>query len=368
MIHIKTLKNIFYALLGCVLIVGTSACKGTGPSSSQDSQQSEKIFPVEVTRALYEEVSHNLEAVGSFMPEEEVTIGSEVAGIIKRLAVDEGTPVIKDQLLLEIDDEQVRLQVEETEALLKEARARLENSQSTLKRLTKLFSDGVVDQQDFDDTKTQVSLNQAVVEKLRAKLNQTKKSLRDTRVSAPIEGVISERMIAVGEYVKVGAQLVKIVDSNPLKLVFSLPEKNAGAIAAGQRVAVRTSAYPAQIFKGSVYFINPKVDAETRTVEVKAWVDNSDDKLRPGLFVDVTIFLQKRKSLVLPESAVIVREGTIVVMTVEDNRVVYKKVTPGVRFDGKVEILFGITTEDEVIVYGRSEITEGTQVTVVPSS
>jgi len=174
-------------------------------------------------------------------------------------------------------------------------------------------------------------------------------------------------MVSAGEYVKVGADLVKIVDSNPLKLTFTLPEKSAGEIEIGQRVRITTRVYRDETFEGEIYFINPKVDPDTRTIEVKAWVDNSEYKLRPGYFVDVRVLLGKRNSLVLPESAVIVREGKVVVMVVMDGSVKYKRVTPGVRYDGKVEILNGISPEDDIVVSGRSEITEGTRVAITPS-
>ena len=244
---------------------------------------------------MFEDVEHTLEAVGSFLPEDEVTVGTEEEGVVKKLLVDEGYPVKKGDLLLEIDDEKLRLEVEESEASLKEAQSRLEHSQSTLKRMTSLFEQGVIGQQEFDDAKNQASLNQAVVENIRARLSRFKKALRDTRVVAPMDGVVSERMVSAGEYVKVGADLVKIVDSNPLKLTFTLPEKYAGEITAGQQVAVTTRVYRNETFGGEVYFINPKLDPDTRTIEVKAWVDNSAYKLRPGYFVTVNLLLGKKQ-------------------------------------------------------------------------
>jgi membrane fusion protein (multidrug efflux system) len=336
----------------------------TVPGTSEQA----KIFPVEVTKPAFEEVEHNLDAVGSFFPEDEVTVGCEVDGIIKKLLVDEGSPVKKGDLLLEIDDEKLRLEVEESEAMLREGRARFEHSQATLKRMTSLFEQGVIGQQELDDARNQELMNQATVENTQAKLSRFKKELGDTRVLAPMDGVVSERLVSAGEYVKIGASLVKIVDVNPLKLAFTLPEKNAGEIRTGQKVRVTTRVYMGEMFEGEVYFINPKVEPATRTIEVKAWVDNSEYKLRPGYFVDVKVLLGKQKSFVLPESAVLVREGSIVVMTVEEGIIAYKRVTPGVRFDGKVEILEGITPEDSIVVSGRSEITEGTKVTVVSST
>jgi membrane fusion protein (multidrug efflux system) len=182
---------------------------------------------------------------------------------------------------------------------------------------------------------------------------------------APIDGVVSERKISVGEYVKVGAELFKIVDSNPLKLAFTIPENNAGDIKIGQKVQVQSRAFPDQMFQGKIYFINPKVDIETRTVEAKAWVENPEYILKPGFYVNVKTLLEERKSLVLPESSVLVREGKSLVMSVVNNAIQYKQVTPGVRFDGKVEILDGITVEDKVVLSGRSEIYEGTRVEVI---
>ncbi len=330
------------------------------------SPEAEKIFPVEVARPVFEEVEHTLDAIGSFFPKDEVTVGAEVDGIIKRLPVDEGCTVKQGDLLLEIDDEKLRLEVEESEAMLREGRARYEHSQATLKRMSSLFEQGVIGQQELDDARNQELMNRAAVENTQAKLSRFKRELGDTRVRAPMDWVISERLVSAGEYVKIGASLFKIVDANPLKLAFTLPEKNSGEIRIGQKVKVTTRVYAGEMFEGEVYFINPKVETETRTIEVKAWVDNSEFKLRPGYFVDVKVLLGSRKSLVLPEHAVLVREGSVMVMAVVDGVISYKRVEPGVRFSGKVEILEGVTPEDSIVVSGRSEITEGTRVTVVP--
>ncbi len=357
--HLRVRYTFLMILCGLACLFGCN-----GQPEMQTDQAAEKSFPVEVTLPVLQDVAHTLEAVGSFLPEEEVTVGAEVAGTIKELHTDEGTLVTRGQPLLSIDDEKVRLEVQETEAMLREARARLKNAENTLNRMTKLFRDKVIGRHDFDDAETEVSLNKAMVEELQARLNRAKKSLRDARVRAPIDGTISERLVSPGEYVKVGAQLMRIVDADPLKLVFSLPEQHVGEARKGQKVSITTRAYPGKSFEGSVYFINPKIDQDTRTIEIKAWVDNSDHQLKPGFYVNVTVYLGSKKSLVLPESAVVVREGIIMCMAVENDRIVYKKVVPGVRFNGMVEVLDGITSTDRIVVYGRSEISEGTLVTV----
>lgn len=267
----------------CIISI-ICGCSANNDPSSGSSEKSRETFPVETTTAFLQDISHTLEAVGSFLPEEEVKLSAETAGQIKKLYIDEGSFVKKGELLLEIDSEKVRLEVEESEAMLKEASARLENSRTTLERKKKLISNGVIGQYDLDDAQTQVSLNQAVKEKIRAKLSQSEKALKDTRVITPIEGIVSERLVSVGEYVKIGADLVKIVDLNPLKLSFTLPEKHAGEVKINQKVEITASPYPGETFEGKIYFISPKVNTETRTIRVKALVDNSGFRLKPGFF------------------------------------------------------------------------------------
>jgi membrane fusion protein (multidrug efflux system) len=363
------MKKVTHYALVCMLSITCAVlaggCKNNNSQASGNKQQDAKAFPVEVTRAAYANVQHTIEAVGSFFPEDEVKVGAEVEGTIKKLSVDEGAIVKKGDLLLEIDDEKFRLEVEESQAMSTEALRRLENSRATLNRMTRLYKEGVIGQQNYDDAKTQTLLIEANVENIKARLNRFKKSLKDTRVMAPIDGVVSERKVSVGEYVKVGAELFKIVDSNPLKLAFTIPENSAGEIKIGQKVQVQPRAFADKTFQGKIYFINPKVDIETRTVEVKAWVDNPEYTLKPGFYVNVKTLLEERKSMVLPESSVLVREGKTLVMSVVNDSIQYKQVTSGVRFDGKVEILDGITPEDKVVLSGRSEITEGTRVEII---
>ena len=333
----------------------------------EDTEQS-KAFPVEVTQVSFEKVEHHLEAIGSFLPEEEVTISTEVEGIVKRRSVDEGDRVKKGDILIKIDDEKFRSQVEEAEAILREAEATLKNAEISLKRMDQLLEEKVIDRQKYDDTITQFSLSRAVVEKVKAKLRRDKKSLRDTVIVSPLDGVVSERMVSEGEYVKVGADLLKIVDVNPLKLSFTLPEKFSGQLQVGQTVKVEAKAFPGEVFTGNVYFISPIVNLNTRTFEVKAKVANEGYRLKPGFFVDVKLLLDVNEgAMVLPEGAVVMREGKYVVLTVQGEKIVFKYLRPGKRFDRKVEILDGIDRDDFIVVSGLSELTEGSRVRMVNS-
>ena len=337
-------------------------------STGENAEQA-RVFPVEVTKVAFERVEHYLEAVGSFLPEDEVTISTEVEGIIKKRFVDEGDQVKRGDLLIKIDDEKFRLQVEETEASLREAEATLKNAKGSLSRMEQLLSEKVVDQQRYDDTFTKFHLGKAVVENVRAKLKRYQRSLNDTEIVAPLDGVVSERMGSEGEYVKVGAELLKIVEINPLKLTFTLPEKFSGQVRMGQTVEVKAKAFPGEVFTGSVYFISPTVNLTTRTLEVKAKVENKDYRLKPGFFVDVKLLTDiNEQAMVLPEGAVVMREEQFVVLTVQEEKIQFKSVIPGKRFERKVEILEGVGRDDIIVVSGLSELTEGTKVSIAPST
>lgn len=337
--------------------------------STGETAEQAKIFPVEVTKVAFERVEHYLEAVGSFLPEDEVTISTEVEGIIKKRFVDEGDQVKRGDVLIKIDDEKFRLQVEETEASLREAEATLKNAKGSLSRMEQLLSEKVVDQQRYDDTFTKFHLGKAMVENVRAKLKRYQRSLNDTEIVAPLDGVVSERMGSEGEYVKVGAELLKVVEINPLKLTFTLPEKFSGQVRMGQTVEVKAKAFPGEVFTGSVYFISPTVNLATRTLEVKAKVENKDYRLKPGFFVDVKLLTDvNEQAMVLPEGAVVMREEQFVVLTVQGEKIQFKSVIPGKRFERKVEILEGVGRDDIMVVSGLSELTEGSKVSIAPST
>lgn len=341
---------------------------GINSESAKEEALQAKSFPVEVTTVSFERVEHYLDAIGSFLPEDEVTVSTEVEGIIEKRFVDEGDRVKEGDPLIKIDDEDFRLQKEEAEASLKEAEERLKNAELTLKRINQLLEEQVIDKQKYDDTLTQFNLSQATVENVKAKLKRYRKSLRDTLIVSPLDGVVSERMVSEGEYVKVGTNLLKIVNVDPLKLSFALPEKFSGQLKIGQVVEVETKAYPGKIFTGNVYYISPKVNLNTRTFEVKAKLENPNYQLKPGFFVDVKLLLDVNESaMVLPEGAVIMREGRYVVLTVEGEMITIRPVILGKRFNGKVEILDGVGEDDRIVVSGLSDLTEGSPVKVIAS-
>lgn len=362
------MKNLFSLL--SILLLFFTGCKGENPQASSPSVISppkEGMITVEVVHGEFQDIPYFIDAVGSLEAREEVDISSEVEGIIKRFFVDEGSVVKHGDLLVEIDAEDYLLRVKELEAKLKEAKVNLENAITNFNRMAQLFKKGVTPQQQYDDAQLKVKVFQVAGDNAQAALDRAKKSLRDTRILAPIKGIISKKLASKGEYVnKMNNNiLLRLVDIDPLKLVFTLPERYAAQVHLGQRVEVRIEAYFKDKFYGEVYFINPQANSQTRSIEVKAWVNNPTGKLKPGFFAQVKIVQkQHQQALTIPDEAFYYEAGKAFVYLVRDGRVHRKEVQLGIRLEGRIEILYGVNDEDLVVALASKAISDGARVKI----
>lgn len=334
--------------------------------------EKEGLVRIEVTKPHIQRVEHIVKAVGSFLPEEEVSISPEVEGKISKLLVDEGDVVKKGQMLAIIDDERCRLEVEQREAQVEEARANLENLRATLHRKEQLLKEEMISQQEYDDAITKVRLAEAQLKSAKAALNIVKKDLKDTRIYAPMDGIITKRLISVGEYVGetelkgAGNVVFEMVSINPLKLSFPFPERYSRYLSMAKEVMVRVRAYPDEVFKGAVYFINPQIDPKTRAVQMKAYVKNDEMRLKPGFFADVDMVVNvNERAMILPQEAVLYKGDRTIVYTIEDGIAHERQVKIGEQFDGKIEILSGINPDSIIATRGNYLLQDGRKVAII---
>lgn len=364
------------SLLGLAILVLLSLLTWNCGKKDADNKiaqgEKEGLIRIEVTKPHIQRVEHIVKAVGSFLPEEEVSIIPEVEGKISKLLVDEGDVVKKGQMLAIIDDERYRLEVEQKKAQVEEARANLKNLRLTLHRKEQLLKEEMISQQEYDNAITEVRLAEAQLESAKAALNIVKKDLKDTRIYAPMDGIITERIISVGEYVGetevkgAGNVLFEMVSINPLRLSFPFPERYSRYLSLGKEVLVRVRAYPDEVFKGAVYFINPQIDSKTRAVQMKAYVKNDEMKLKPGFFADVDMVVDvNEKAMVLPQEAVLYRGDRTIVYIIEDGIAHERQVETRVQFDGKIEILSGINPDSIIATRGNYLLEDGKKVAII---
>jgi membrane fusion protein (multidrug efflux system) len=334
-------------------------------ASSQISEERQ----VEVMEVFPKAISYTLTAVGSLKTPEHVKISPKKAGIIDKILVREGESVRKGQVLVQLDNIDARLQVERAEARVREAEASLDTNRNTLARYRNLFESKVIAEQTFDDIKLKVKLDEARLALAKTELNMARQNLLDHQIVSPIDGVINLKIASLGEHVNVAPkdEIMTIVQMDPLELEFYIPENWAGRVRPGSRIQFSVRAFSEETSTAVLNFISPTADPATRNVKMKAIAPNPHHRLKPGFFAEVTVPTgSSPNGIAIPESAIMSQEGKLFVFAVREGMAHRREVEPGIRFDGKVEIVKGVQKGEKIVTVGHEQLTEGTKVKIQP--
>ena len=331
------------------------ACSG-GEQTLPDPATPVVLAPVELR-----EVEHHIEASGQLVAQYEAQIAAEVPGRITEILLLEGDQADAGAVVLEIDPERRKLEVEDARARLLEADAALFEQKREEKRIRELRSKQVASQAQLDRVETQIKLAHARLAAARSHLGIAERALRDASVSAPFEGFIATRSVSVGEFVNVGQGLFELVALDPLEVEFSVAEKDSSRVALSSEIAVRVAPFPDQSFRAVVTLVSPTIDARTRTLRLKAVLPNSDRRLRPGLFARVDLGVDRRSDVpMIPEEAILYRSDEEVVFLLTDgNRVERRIIETGVHQGGAVEIMEGLEGGELVVTRGHQDLIDG---------
>ncbi|MGB5830494.1 MAG: efflux RND transporter periplasmic adaptor subunit [Thiohalocapsa sp.] len=232
-----------------------------------------------------------LKAVGNVQAVQGVLVNNQVAGQVERILFESGDLATKGQALVQLD-------TEVDEADLAGLVASLDLAETQLRRNQKLLKDRAVSQGDFDEISAQVSQAKAQVQSKQALIE--KKTIR-----APFDGQLGIRRVNLGQFLVAGSAIAELEALDPVYVDYALPERHLAKLSPGQPVQISVSAYPNQVFDGSIRAISPAVNRETRNVQVRALFENPDRLLRPGMFARVETLLPKKDQvLTLPRQAV----------------------------------------------------------------
>lgn len=351
-------KTLF--LIAMLLIIVNPSCK-----KKEVKKTEERVVNVRVQDVEIKSLRPFLETIGTLNPNEEVVVSSEVDGILREVRVDNGTAVSKGLLLSVIDDTDYSLEVKRAEAALRQAHATYENTKLEFGRKQLLYKEQLVTQQQFDDVSTRLSLADADVERAKAVLSLAKQKLIKTRIYSPISGYVKEKKVSAGDYVKNGTNLFVIIQNNPLKLNFTVTEKDVGKLRKGQDVTFRVDAFPGREFKGKVNNIYPSLEEKTRTLQVEALVPNPDNALKPGLFAHVVLYTGAERNTVLVPIISLLYEGeTIKVFVIDGGRARERFVKVGQKYGEMMEIVEGLKAGETVVIAGQQNLSEGVKVNV----
>ena len=327
---------------------GAAAPQGNAAAKS-GAQGPAKPVMVEATKVRQMTMRDDAEAVGSLRSRRSVVLRPEISGRITQLNFSDGQRVRKGQLLVQLDDQLPRAQVQQSRAELSIARA-------NHKRNQELVAQGFISQRSVDES----AANLEVAE---AKLALAEATAQRLRIVAPFDGVAGIRGVNVGDYLKDGADIVNVEDLDAVYVDFRLPERLQNKVKTGQTARVAFDALPGVQYSAVVLAINPQIDADGRSLAVRGCIDNRRLQLRPGMFARVTaVFGERSDANVVPEEAIVPDGAAPYVLRVvagpEEGSQVAKR-TPvrlGARTPGFVEVVEGLSPMDVVVTAGQQRL------------
>lgn len=322
----------FWSSVALSLLLAASGCRkpDAAPAAKGPGGAQGRVQPVEVTTVVRRDLVESLTVVGSVAPNESADMRAEIAGLVRGIYFEEGQAIRRGDVLVKIDDAELRAQLAQAEARFQLATLNLERSENLRKTQS-------TTQADYDRARTEFASAKADLSVLRLRLEKTE-------VKAPFDGVVGARSLSPGDYVTNQTPITTIDDLSRLKIEFQMPERYLFKVQPGTRIAVSSRSLGTdQVVQGEVYFVSSVIDRATRSSTVKGLLSNPPPSLKPGMFANIEVVLEVRSGvLTVPEgailttaagSSVIVARGTGPERTAE-----FVRVNLGLRSRGLVEV------------------------------
>jgi membrane fusion protein, multidrug efflux system len=349
----KTLKIVLiFAAIAAVSFflirqfTGDEQQQQTGPPQGPMAQRvTVDVFVVSPTA-----YQNRISSTGTVMPNEEVQLSSEIAGRVTGLRFEEGSRVKKGQLLMTVNDDELRAQLQKLQSNQRLYRD-MEERQRTL--LEKEY----ISRQEYDQVSNQLAAVNADIRALQASLNKA-------TVRAPFDGTIGLRQVSEGSYVAANTPVARLVDSSPVKIDFSIPGRYSSMVKEGDIIKF-TAEGNTQEYEARIYAVDPSIDPATRTLRVRALYPNSKEEVKPGAFVRIDIALKEmEEAILLPTESIVPEIDGHKVFLVKSGKAVPQMVHIGQRSDRLIQILEGIAPGDTVVQSGILQVRPGSNLNI----
>lgn len=352
----------------CLQLLFILGCSSSG-NGAEGGRKGPLKFPVEVTTVAGRQSELVVRAVGSVEAFEIVPVTARVAGVVQRIAFKEGDRVTAGEALIEIEPERYDLALKSAEAAFEKAKATLREVDAGLARRTDIQgkNPGFVSAEDLDNWQTRALGARADSAQAAANLDLAKLNYKDSRVPAPVSGVIQSRVARTGQYLQVGTVIATMVRRDPLLLKFSVPANEAQALRPGLE-ATFTVRNNSDTLHAKITAVAESADPTTRMIAVTAEVvDEAPEDLRPGIFAEVTVLLGESKQLpVIPQVSIRPSEKGFLAYVVDDSVARERILTLGMQTqDGMVEVMGGVVEGERLIVRGAEALTDGAMIRIM---
>lgn len=349
------MKNITsWVLLGtfCSLAFFTTSCSSESQSKNVDDKDSTSTIPVEIATAETGDISAYYSSTATLEAEEEAMVVAKVRGIVKKINVEEGDYVNAGDVLAQLEDEKLELEAER-------AKATMDRLQNELNRKKELYNKNLISAQEFENAKYEYQAQKSEYELARLEIKYS-------RIQAPINGIVSDRLIKVGNMINTDQEVFEITDFDPILAVLQVPEHEMDKIEKGQKAMIKVDAVSEKTFEGEVLRISPIVNPETGTFEVTVSVQDESRQLKPGMFGRVRIVYDTHRNVsMIPKNAVMKEDGSSSVFIINNKLAYRRNVKTGYVNGNNIEILEGLIPSDTVVTIGQSSLQDSALVEIV---
>ena len=334
------------------LAVSNNACTNETQSKDTGDKDSTAAIPVETSVASRGTISAYYSTTATLEAEEEAQVVAKVRGTVKELNVEEGDYVETGQVLTRLEDEQLEIEAQR-------ARSTMDRLHNEYQRNKELFEKNLVSAEQYENAKFEYEAQRSAYELAQLKVEYT-------AIRAPISGVISERMVKVGNMVNADQEVFRITDFDPLLAILHVPEHEMSKLRKDQTALIQADAISNRTFEGKVLRISPVVNPETGTFKVTVAIDDKTSQLKPGMFGRVRIVYDTHpNALMIPKNAVLSEDGSNSVYVIKDNLAYRKEIQTGYVNGTNIEILDGIGEGETVVTIGQSSLQDSALVQVI---
>jgi membrane fusion protein (multidrug efflux system) len=319
-------------------------------SSVQNSSAGTGLLEVEAVELDFETVEDRIFSTGTIQANEVVELATEASGIITQIYFDEGSRVQEGDLLLKINDSELQAQRQR-------AQFRLNLAEQREERQARLLERGGISQDDYDATLNEVNV-------LKSELRLIDAQIQKTELRAPFTGMLGLKYASPGAYITPSSRIASLQEVNPVKIDFSVPERYISKIRPGISINFTVQGVDST-FTGEVYAVEPRVDTETRTLQIRALSENDGNLLYPGAFANIELILDQINDALMVPTISIIPELNAQKVFVSNNGVVEQRmVSTGIRTSEKVQIIDGLERGDVVLTTGLLQVRPGMEVNV----
>jgi multidrug efflux pump subunit AcrA (membrane-fusion protein) len=414
-------NNRDWVVLALTILVCLQLLAGCGENSSADSKPPDPVREVIAVPVRTGDLAKILSLTGTLIAAQDVKITSKIPGRVENVPVEEGTPVKRGDVLIELEQKELALavaqaeatvaaaqaglakvlagtrkeKIDQAQAALAQAKANADICKITFERMKKLLKDKTISKTKYDEakahydsslaqyksaqaqlemaktgaTKEDIEIARAQVGQARAALATARRQLQNATITSPIDGIIAHKNVEPGEVVSPpvmpGKALLDIVDMSRLKTTVKISETRVKIIRLGQEAIISLDGFPDEIFPGKVTRISPVVDAKSRTFKAEVLIPNPDNRLKPGMFARVQLILTKRTDVLkIPIEAITEgKEGKVVFLAVNGTAKA-QTVTLGISDEFDTEVISGLNPGDQVIIEGNLGLEHGDKIVI----